>query len=144
MLISIVCSEYNCTSRRFTFQIIQFHNLSPIIGLETNNFKHFRIKTQTDESETIKVHHLKIYLLVKREQCVFSGNMQLHANTFSLRNWKQLSSRCSKNKKWKNNKINSKYWSIYIQWINLLLLTTNLVDKIVGKTSFYLHNLLRY
>jgi len=77
MFIFIVCSEYNCTSRRFTFQIIQFHNLSPIIGLETNNFEQFRIKTQTVESETIKVHHLKIYLLVKREQCVFSCNMQL-------------------------------------------------------------------
>jgi len=38
-----------------------------------------------------------------------------------------------KNKKMKNNKIKGKYWSSYVQWRNLLLLT---VDKIVGKTSF--------
>jgi len=37
---------------------------------------------------------------------------------------KQLSSRYSKNKKWKKNiKINGKYWSSYVQWRNLLLLT---------------------
>ena len=39
------------------------------------------------------------------------------------KNLKQLSSRCSKNKKWKNIKINDKYWSSYVQWRNLLLLT---------------------
>jgi len=53
---------------------------------------------------------------------------------------KQLSSRCSKNKKQFFNKINDKYWSSYVQWRNILLLTPNSVDKIVGKTSFYLHN----
>ena len=26
-------------------------------------------------------------------------------------------------KKWQNNKINGKYWSSYVQWRNLLLLT---------------------
>jgi len=36
---------------------------------------------------------------------------------------KQLSSRCSKNKKIKNIKITGKYWSSYVQWRNLLLLT---------------------
>ena len=35
------------------------------------------------------------------------------------------------------NKINGKYWSNYVQWRNLLLLTPNSVDKIVGKTSFF-------
>jgi len=34
-------------------------------------------------------------------------------------------------------KINGKYWSNYVQWRNLLLLTPNSVDKIVGKTSFF-------
>jgi len=36
-----------------------------------------------------------------------------------------------------NNKINGKYWSSYVLWRNLLLLTANSVDKIVGKTSFF-------
>ena len=40
----------------------------------------------------------------------------------------------------KNIKINCNYWSSYVQWRNLLLLTTNSVDKIVGKHSvFFLH-----
>jgi len=42
-----------------------------------------------------------------------------------------------KNNKGKSNKINGKYWSSYVQWRNLLLLTINSVDKIVGKTSFF-------
>jgi len=37
-------------------------------------------------------------------------------------------------KKKKENKINGKYWASYVQWRKLLLLTTNSVDKIVGKT----------
>jgi len=41
-------------------------------------------------------------------------------------------------------KINGKYWSSYVQWRNLLLLTTISVDKIVGKHRFSLLNLLRY
>jgi len=36
-----------------------------------------------------------------------------------------------------NNKINGKYWSSYVQWRNLLYWPLNLVDKIVGKTSFF-------
>jgi len=42
-----------------------------------------------------------------------------------------------KNKKIKNNKINGKYWSSYVQWRNLLLLTPYSVDKIIGKTAFF-------
>jgi len=34
-------------------------------------------------------------------------------------------------------KINGKYWSSYVQWRNLLLLTPYSVDKIVGKTLFF-------
>jgi len=34
-------------------------------------------------------------------------------------------------------KNNGKYWSSCVHWRNLLLLTTNSVDKIVGKTSFF-------
>jgi len=30
-----------------------------------------------------------------------------------------------------------KYWSSYVQWRNLLLLTPYSVEKIVGKTSFF-------
>jgi len=40
----------------------------------------------------------------------------------------------------KNNKINGKYLSSYVQWRNLLLLTlysSEKVDTIVGKTSFF-------
>jgi len=48
---------------------------------------------------------------------------------------KQLTSRFSKSKKWKKKKINSKYWSSYVQWRNLLLWPLNSVDKIVGKTT---------
>jgi len=45
----------------------------------------------------------------------------------------------------KNNiKINGKYWSSYVQWRNLLLLTPNSVDKSLIKHRFSLHNLLRY
>jgi len=52
---------------------------------------------------------------------------------FCLDHLKQLTSRCSKNKnKTKNNKMNGKYWSSYVQWRNLLLLTPYSVDKIVG------------
>jgi len=38
----------------------------------------------------------------------------------------------------KKKKINGKYFSSYVQWRNLLLLTTNSVDKIIGKTLFFL------
>jgi len=49
---------------------------------------------------------------------------------------KQLSFRCSKYKKMKK-KNNGKNWSSCVQWRNLLLLTTNSVDQIVGKISFF-------
>ena len=41
-------------------------------------------------------------------------------------------------------KINGKYWSSYVQWGNLLLLTTNSVEKSLVKHCFSLNNLLRY
>jgi len=45
-------------------------------------------------------------------KCIYLGDL------------KQLSFRCSKKKKWKQNiKTNGKYWSSYVQWRNLLLLT---------------------
>jgi len=34
-------------------------------------------------------------------------------------------------------KFNGKYWSSYVQWKNLLLLSPYSVDKNVGKTSFF-------
>jgi len=42
-----------------------------------------------------------------------------------------------KHKKMEKYKINGKYWSSYVQWRNLLILTPNSVDKIVGKTLFF-------
>ena len=40
-------------------------------------------------------------------------------------------------RKWKNNKINGKYWSSYVQWRNLLYWPLNSVNEIVGKPSCF-------
>jgi len=40
-------------------------------------------------------------------------------------------------KKMKKNTTNGKYWSSYVEWRKILLLTRISVDKIVGKISFF-------
>jgi len=72
---------------------------------------------------------------------LLNTGLTVFKNALKTADLQMLKNKINENK----NKINGKFWSSFVQWRQLLLLTPNSVDKIVGKSLYIsLHNLLRY